>query len=250
MPDTVYKRLDYNEVVFLCNALFAKLKASPLNTQYEIVLNSGSSAYVLNAIDSNGNRTLVSTVAAASDSAAGLLSAALHIKLGGIAAGAQVNTIEGIKVNSVAQTPDGNKAVDITVPVKVSDLTNDSGFQTASQVAASIAAAITTTYKPGGSVAFASLPALNADHLGFVYNVTDAFTTTANFVEGAGKSFPAGTDVAIVDVGAAQNPSYKYNVMGGFVDLSGYVQASQMATMTNQEITTAVNTAYTDVFGS
>lgn len=250
MPDATYKRLDYNETVYLCNALFAKLKASPLNTQYEIVLNSGSSAYVLNAIDSNGNRTLVSTVAAASDSAAGLLSASLYVKLGGIAAGAQVNTIEAIEVNGVVQTPDGSKHVNIAVPVNVSDLTNDSGYQTAAQVTAAINAAISAVYKPAGSVAFANLPALSADNLGKVVNVTDAFTTTANFVEGAGKAYPAGTNVVIVDASTTSTPSYKYDVLAGFVDLSGYVQASQMATLSNQEITTAVNTAYTDVFGS
>ena len=39
-----------------------------------------------------------------------------------------VNTIESISVNTVVQTVDSNKNVDITVPTKVSDLTNDSGF--------------------------------------------------------------------------------------------------------------------------
>lgn len=50
-------------------------------------------------------------------------------KLGGIATGAQVNVIETVKVNGTAQTP-SSKAVNITVPTKVSDLTNDSGFIT------------------------------------------------------------------------------------------------------------------------
>ena len=161
-----------------------------------------------------------------------------------------MNRLEGIKVNGVAQTIDGNKIISITVPAKTSDLTNDSTFQTKAQIEALIAAQISSTYQPGGSVAFASLPALSADKLGFVYNVTDAFTTNANFVEGAGKSFPAGTDVAIINTGTAESPVYKYNVLAGFIDLSGYVQASQMATLSNAEITTAVSTAYTNVFGS
>ena len=46
-------------------------------------------------------------------------------KLAGIEAGAQVNDIEVIKVNGTAQTPDVNKAVDITVPTKLSNLTDD-----------------------------------------------------------------------------------------------------------------------------
>lgn len=51
-------------------------------------------------------------------------------KLSGIATGAQVNVIEKILVNSVEQTVSAQKAVDISVPTKVSDLNNDSGFIT------------------------------------------------------------------------------------------------------------------------
>lgn len=51
-------------------------------------------------------------------------------KLAGIAAGADENVIEIVKVNGTALTPDSNKAVDVTVPTKVSDLTNDSEFIT------------------------------------------------------------------------------------------------------------------------
>lgn len=57
-------------------------------------------------------------------------------------AGAEANTINTIKVNGVASTPDASKAVDITVPTRVSELTNDNLYQTESQVASSIAGAI------------------------------------------------------------------------------------------------------------
>lgn len=43
--------------------------------------------------------------------------------------GGEPNVIETVKVNGTALVPD-NKAVDITVPTAVSDLTNDSGFIT------------------------------------------------------------------------------------------------------------------------
>lgn len=43
--------------------------------------------------------------------------------------GAQVNVIESVKVNGTALTP-SSKAVDITVPTKTSQITNDSGFIT------------------------------------------------------------------------------------------------------------------------
>ena len=53
----------------------------------------------------------------------------LKDKLDGIASGAQVNVIETVKKNGTALTVT-SKAVDIIVPTKVSDLTNDSGFIT------------------------------------------------------------------------------------------------------------------------
>lgn len=48
-------------------------------------------------------------------------------KLGGIATGAQVNVIEKVKVNGIEQGVT-EKAVDIIVPTKLSELTNDESF--------------------------------------------------------------------------------------------------------------------------
>ena len=54
-------------------------------------------------------------------------------KLSGIASGAQVNVIESVSVNGTKIEP-SSKAVAISVPTKVSQLSNDSGFQNATQV--------------------------------------------------------------------------------------------------------------------
>lgn len=59
-------------------------------------------------------------------------------KLSGIASGAQTNVIESVKVNGTKVEP-SSKAVDISVPTKVSQLANDSGFQNATQVNSTIA---------------------------------------------------------------------------------------------------------------
>lgn len=58
--------------------------------------------------------------------------------------GGQPNAIEKILVNGVEQTIN-EKAVDLAVPTKVSDLTNDSKYQTDTEVAASIQSAIAAT---------------------------------------------------------------------------------------------------------
>lgn len=54
-------------------------------------------------------------------------------KVDGIASGAQVNVVETVKVNNAALTPSA-KAVNITVPTKTSQLTNDSSFATQTYV--------------------------------------------------------------------------------------------------------------------
>ena len=137
--------------------------------------------------------------------------------------GAQANVLEAVKVNGTAQAIT-DKAVDITVPVNVSDLANDSKFQTDVEVESAINAKVASTYKAGGSVAFAALPAPDEAHLGFVYNVTDKFTTTADFIEGAGSKHPAGTNVVVVKSG----DEYKYDVLAGFVDLSEYAKTADV----------------------
>lgn len=112
------------------------------------------------------------------------------------------------------------------IPGKVSDLTNDANYQTEEQMTAAINAKVSSTYRAGGSVAFADLPELSAANLGLVVNVTDAFTTTESFLEGTGKAYPAGTNVAVVQSGEA----YLYDVLAGFIDLSGYARAEDVVT--------------------
>ena len=64
---------------------------------------------------------------------------------------------------------------------------------------------LSSVYKVKGSLAFASLTSalLVKANEGNVYNITDAFTTTADFVEGAGKKHSAGSNVVIVETTTA-----------------------------------------------
>ena len=79
--------------------------------------------------------------------------------------------------------------------------------------------ALNGAYVIKGNSAFANLPATpTAAQTGFVYNVTDSFTTDSRFVEGAGKQYPADTNVVIVNLGDATTPNMKYDVIGAFVD--------------------------------
>lgn len=144
--------------------------------------------------------------------------------------------IDVIKVNGTTQTIT-NKTVDIAVPDDLSDLTN-TGQDPYAKVS-DVESAVVGALKPKGSVAFASLPALSAANLNNMYNVSDAFTTTADFIEGAGVSYPAGTNVAIVNVGSDASPTYKYDAMVGTTDLSAYWTSTSGQNNTLEAMTVA-----------
>lgn len=106
-----------------------------------------------------------------------------------------------------------------------------------------ISAKLSSTYKPGGSVQFAKLPELNAENEGKVYNVTNAFTTNENFIEGAGSSYPAGTNVVCINSNNAG--AYKWDVLAGFVDLSEYETANETKVKIDAAKSEAIETAKT-----
>lgn len=76
-------------------------------------------------------------------------------------------------------------------------------------------------FKNKGSVVFSDLDLASAAE-GYVYNITDAFATTDNFVEGAGVSYPAGTNVVAVTV----NDTLKWDVLAGKQESYGIVDTS------------------------
>lgn len=111
--------------------------------------------------------------------------------------------------------------------------------QTDSKIDEKIAAKVSSTYKAAGTVQFASLPTLSATEEGKVYNISDAFTTTEDFVEGAGQRYPAGTNVVCIDTA---DEAYKWDVLAGFVDLSAYA--------TTESVTSGLNNKVDKVAGS
>lgn len=119
------------------------------------------------------------------------------------------------------------------LPTKLSDLTNDGGFISETTIDEKISAAVAGALIPGGSVTFANLPALTKANNNHIYNIEDAFTTTADFVEGAGKEFPAGTNVAIINTGSNSSPVYKYDTYTGTMDYSVFMRKQTTATQGN-----------------
>ncbi len=140
------------------------------------------------------------------------------------------------KVPTLAQMIEAHKKSNASVKAldkKVEDL--KAAAMTEERVTAAINAKVSSTYKAGGSVAFADLPELSEANMGLVVNVTDKFTTTDDFVEGAGNKHSAGTNVAVVLAGEV----YKYDVMSGFVDLSGLVEKEDGKGLSEENFTAA-----------
>ena len=100
--------------------------------------------------------------------------------------------------------------------------------------------AVTGVIIPKGSIsAISGLPTLTASHLGWMYNFSASFTTTSDFVEGTGQTYPAGTNVVVVEYTSG---TYKYDVFSGFVDTSSFITASSTNTLTNKTIDADDNT--------
>ena len=90
---------------------------------------------------------------------------------------------------------------------QVDTIVTGKGYQTAANVDSKVNAAKTelqnslgSAFRAKGSTAFASLPAPASATKGDVWNITDQFTTTDQFVDGSGKTLPAGTNVVAVAV--------------------------------------------------
>ena len=128
---------------------------------------------------------------------------------------------------------------------QVNDLSTNlsENYDTSTEVDEKISTAISTTYKAAGSAASVDAITVDAEHLGYVYNMSAEFTTTDVFVEGAGKTYPAGTNVAVVQINA-EPATYGLDVLSSFVDLSDYATIEQLNTKTTQELEGTNGTSY------
>lgn len=112
------------------------------------------------------------------------------------------------------------------------------------ELAGSIAS-LPSAIVPKGTKAFSGLtPAtdLAAANVGFMWNISDGFTTTSDFVEGAGKVIPAGANVYVANPEANV---YKYDVFQGMVDLSNY-KTKQTAVADGDATTAGTGVTFVD----
>ena len=126
---------------------------------------------------------------------------------------------------------------------QVDTIVTGKGYQTAANVDAKVNAAKTelqnslgSAFRAKGSTAFASLPAPASATKGDVWNITDQFTTDDQFVDGSGKTLPAGTNVVAVAVTTGDTTVMKWDALTGMIDLSGYMRKTDLTPASDAEI--------------
>ena len=164
-------------------------------------------------------------------------------KLAGIANGAQANVIETIAVNGEDLTPTSKK-VNIEVPENVSDLVNDSGFQTASQVSTTVNNAVSnrpTTAQMTSAIQEATEGLATETYVTQQLaniNKKQVVTSTTQMTD-------ANTIYLMANEGGEANNIYdEYIVYNGKpekigtteVDLTNYVQESELVAISNGDI--------------
>ena len=220
----------------------------------------------LNGIEQNANNY---TLPDATGSAKGGVIVGSNIDVsGGTISVADASTSDKgvVQLSSATDSTDATKAATPAAVKAAYDLANGKqspqttlngyGIQdayTKTEVDNKIAAAASSSYHAGGSLAPAGVVAalLVAANDSKVYNLSGELTldatTAALFVDGAtGDVIHAGDNIVVVNNGTAEAPSYKFDKMAGFIDLSGYATTADVEAASAQDIQAIVDGIYAD----
>ena len=158
----------------------------------------------------------------------------------GLATPADVTTAAN---NARAGAVNDIKNLGYQTAAQVDTIVTGKGYQTAANVDAKVNAAKTelqnslgSAFRAKGSTMFASLPAPASATKGDVWNITDQFTTDDQFVDGSGKTLPAGTNVVAVAVTTGDTTVMKWDALTGMIDLSGYMRKTDITPASDAEI--------------
>ena len=154
-------------------------------------------------------------------------------KLSGIANGAQVNVIESVKVNGTKLTP-SSKAVDVTVPTKTSQLTNDSGYQSATSVESIITAKGYQTQPQVQSLINSAVGNITSIRY---EKVTSLPATGSNGVIYLVAHSHGTQDIYDEYIWLSESKTYE-KIGNTDIDLSAYVKKSELTTITTNDLNT------------
>lgn len=78
---------------------------------------------------------------------------------------------------------------------------------------------------------------------GWVYNITNDFTTDDDFLEGAGHDIVAGINIVAINIGTSSNPTMKWDLLAMGVNLSPYQTKNSETVFIESDLTTSYATA-------
>ena len=213
MPNINYKLLDDDGFMYAVQYIFTKLAGSPLNvnTTYDISLDTTNKWIVLTGSDSSTD----------------------HISYEDFG---DQNVIETVKVNGTALVPDANKAVNIPA-AGATDKGVISNADVNTLIQTALAGFERISFQKVNS--YGDLPATGQN--GVIYLIPISGAQTPNVY-----------DEYIWYTDSSTTPATSgYEKIGTTaIDLSGYVQYTDISLLTNTEIADIVDDAYDDVFGS
>lgn len=154
-------------------------------------------------------------------------------KLSGIASGAQVNVIESVKVNGTKLTP-SSKAVDVTVPTKTSQLTNDSGYQSETSVESIITAKGYQTQAQVQSLINSAVGNITSIRY---EKVTSLPATGSNGVIYLVAHSHGTQDIYDEYIWLSETKTYE-KIGNTDIDLSAYVKSSELTAITTNDLNT------------
>ena len=156
----------------------------------------------------------------------------------------KATTLAGYGIEDAYTKTETDSAIDAKIVNKADKATTLAGYGIEdAYTKTELDGKLSSVYKPGGNMLFANLPEPSVANLGLVYSMNDAFTTDDRFIASQPTSYPIGTNVVCVQVTVEETPTYLYDVLAGFVDLSGYLLKTDMVAITNEEIDQIVGDA-------
>lgn len=137
------------------------------------------------------------------------------------------------------------EATDATITNAISTIQGDDTNSSMRQVAEDVVSTLPAAIVPRGTIAFADLPALADASVGDMYNISDDFTTTADFVT-PNVDMTAGSNVYVIDNNGAKKWDVFY--VTGAMDLSAYqTKALTATTFDSATVEAALTQAETEV---
>ena len=205
------------------------------------IKNAGDSTFSGAYADLTGKPSIGGKEIASGNQTAASLGLATPVDVTAAANNARTGAVDDVKkfgYQTASQVETAISAKGYQTAAQVDTIVTGKGYQTAANVDAKVNAAKTelqnslgSAFRAKGSTMFASLPAPASATKGDVWNITDG-----RFVDGSGKTLPAGTNVVAVAVTVGDTTVMKWDALTGMIDLSGYMRKTDLTPASDAEI--------------